>query len=136
MVGGDGEVIGWIGGQPHYDGLVWELHPLVVSAARRRAGVGRALVGDLEALVAARGAVTLFLGSDDENFETSLGGVDLYAALPDALHDVRSWGQHPLPFYLRLGFRIVGVVPDANGHGKPDILLAKRVVPVPASAAT
>jgi aminoglycoside 6'-N-acetyltransferase I len=30
-------------------------------------------------------------------------------------------------FYRKLGFVIVGVVPDANGPGKPDILMAKRV---------
>jgi aminoglycoside 6'-N-acetyltransferase I len=27
----------------------------------------------------------------------------------------------------KLGFSVVGVVPDANGLGKPDILMAKRV---------
>ena len=40
---------------------------------------------------------------------------------------VRNLGQHPYEFYLRLGFRIAGVLPDANGRGKPDIFLAKRV---------
>src|SRR5882672_2294611 len=39
-----GLVIGWIGGISTYGGRVWELHPLVVSAAHRRHGIGRALV--------------------------------------------------------------------------------------------
>jgi hypothetical protein len=34
---------------------------------------------------------------------------------------------HPFEFYQKCGFVIVGVVPDANGYSKPDILMAKRV---------
>jgi aminoglycoside 6'-N-acetyltransferase I len=120
-------VVGWIGGQPQYDGVVWELHPLVVAAHARRQGIGRALVRDLEALVAARGAVTLWLGSDDEIGETSFADVDLYDDLPARLRDFRAGGNHPAAFYERLGFRLIGVMPDANGPGKPDIFFAKRI---------
>jgi aminoglycoside 6'-N-acetyltransferase I len=74
-----------------------------------------------------RGALTLSAGSDDLAGETSLGAIDLYPALPNALGTVRSWGRHPLPFYLRLGFHIIGVMPDANGPGRPDIFLGKRI---------
>jgi aminoglycoside 6'-N-acetyltransferase I len=34
---------------------------------------------------------------------------------------------HPFTFYRKQGFVLVGVIPDANGFGKPDILMAKRV---------
>jgi aminoglycoside 6'-N-acetyltransferase I len=123
----DGTVIGWIGAIREYDGLVWQLHPIVVAQAHRRNGVGRALIADLEAILVARGGLTLWAGSDDLVGETSLGNVDLYSVLPEKLAAVRSWGSHPLPFYRRLGFRIIGVMPDANGIGRPDIFLAKRL---------
>jgi aminoglycoside 6'-N-acetyltransferase I len=122
-----GTVIGWIGAIRQYDGLVWELHPIVVGEAHRRAGIGGALVRDLEDILASRGALTLWAGSDDVAGETSLGDLDLYADLPKALADVRSWGRHPLPFYRALGFRLIGVMPDANGRGRPDIFLGKRL---------
>ncbi|MDP9204547.1 MAG: GNAT family N-acetyltransferase [Gemmatimonadota bacterium] len=123
----DGAILGWIGAIREYDGLVWQLHPIVVDEAQRRRGVGRALVLDLEAILGARGGLTLWAGSDDLAGETSLGGVDLYPLLPAAFADVRSWGRHPLPFYRRLGFQVIGVMPDANGAGRPDIFLAKRL---------
>jgi aminoglycoside 6'-N-acetyltransferase I len=124
-----GRVVGWIGGIPMYSGNVWEIHPLVVASQHRRQGIGRALVRDLEMIAAAKDALTLWAGSDDENNETSLSGVDLYADLPGAMRNVRNLKSHPYEFYVRLGFKIVGVMPDANGRGKPDIFLAKRVTP-------
>jgi aminoglycoside 6'-N-acetyltransferase I len=127
----DGTVLGWIGGIPQYDGRVWELHPLVVAAAYQGQGIGRALVADLEARARERGGLTLWAGSDDEDDRTSLGGVDLYDDLPRKIADIRNLGGHPYTFYQRLGFAIVGVMPDANGFGKPDIFLAKRIASTP-----
>ncbi len=125
----DGEVIGW-GGilAPTYDGRVFELHPLAVRADRRRSGVGRALVEALEDAARKQGGLTLFLGTDDEKEggETSLANVDLYADLPARLQTFDP-GPHPSGFYRRLGYRIVGVMPDANGPGKPDIFMAKAL---------
>lgn len=126
----DGESpIGWIGGLVlgAYDGRVWELHPLVVDPAWRGQGVGRALVEDLERLVAERGALTLYLGTDDERSETTLADANLYDDLPEKLRTIRNLKGHPYEFYAKLGFRIVGVLPDADGRGKPDIYMAKRI---------
>jgi aminoglycoside 6'-N-acetyltransferase I len=128
----DGEtVLGWIGGISQYHGRVWELHPLVVAAACQRQGIGRALVHDLEAQVRERGGLTLWAGADDEDNRTTLGGADLYQDLPRQLATVRNLGDHPYTFYERLGFTVVGVMPDANGFGKPDIFLAKRIATPP-----
>jgi len=124
----DDQVVGWIGGQDYgYDGNVWELHPLVVHPDFRGQGLGRALVTDLEARVRERGAITLQLGTDDEDFSTSLGGVNLYENLWDHIQNIQNLNHHPYTFYQKLGFTIVGVMPDANGPGKPDIYMAKRL---------
>ena len=60
---------------------------------------------------------------------TSLSGVDLYDGLLDRLKNIQDRKGHPYQFYQKVGFQLVGVIPDANGLGKPDILLAKRVIP-------
>ena len=120
-------VVGWIGGICEYDGHAWELHPLAVDPARQGEGIGRALVADLERQVAARGAATLYLGADDEDGRTSLSHADLYPNPLEPLAAIANPGRHPYEFYLSCGFSLVGVIPDANGPGKPDILMAKRV---------
>jgi aminoglycoside 6'-N-acetyltransferase I len=122
-----GNVLGWVGGLPQYDGNVWELHPLVVDEAGQGQGIGRALVLDLEEQVRARGGLTVLLGSDDQTDLTTLSNVDLYHDLPGKLATAHGSRPHALEFYRKLGYTIIGVVPDANGYGKPDIILGKRV---------
>lgn len=123
----NGRVLGWVGARPVYNDTAWELHPLAVDPAQQGSGLGRALVQDLEALLRARGALTLYLGSDDQDDMTSLAGVDLYDDLPARLQAIQNYKRHPFEFYQKLGFVLVGVIPDANGLGKPDILMAKRL---------
>ena len=122
-----GEVIGWIGGIPEYDGNVWELHPLLVAPQWQGQGVGAALVRDFEAQVQVRGGLTIRLGSDDVTAATSLSGVDLYMDTWEKIRTIRNLNRHPFEFYQKQGYTITGVVPDANGRGKPDILMGKRV---------
>jgi aminoglycoside 6'-N-acetyltransferase I len=119
-------VLGWIGGQHSY-ALVWELHPLVVRVDQQGKGIGRALVADLEALVRERGGLTLTLGTDDDDDMTTLSGVDLYQDTWQHIASIRNLRGHPYGFYQKLGYTITGVVPDANGIGKRDILMAKQV---------
>ena len=122
-----GDLLGIIGGIPTYDGLVWELHPLAVQVSMQGHGIGRALVGDFEEQARAKGALTITLGSDDEDRMTSLSNVDLYENLWEKIRDIRNLKNHPFEFYQKMGYVITGVVPDANGMGKPDILMAKRI---------
>ena len=123
----DGELpVGWAGGVHDY-GFVWELHPLVVAASHRRRGYGRRLVHDMERLVSARGALTLQVGASDEIDRTTVFGRDLYGDPASAIAQLRTTRDHPLDFYRALGFTVVGVLPDAEGPGKPTILMAKRV---------
>jgi aminoglycoside 6'-N-acetyltransferase I len=123
----DGKALGWIAGLEQYDGHAWELHPLVVHPAHQLQGIGTALVQDFETQVRARGATTIWLGTDDEDNLTSLGGADLYPDVLERASNIRNLRGHPYGFYQNLGYVIVGILPDANGPGKPDILMAKRV---------
>ena len=121
--------LGWVGGKHTY-AKVWELHPLVVHPDAQGRGVGSALVRDLEECVRERGGITLQLGTDDETGATSAYGVDVYEDVGGHIARLRivdpQW-RHPLEFYRKLGFSVIGLMPDANGIGKPDILMAKRV---------
>ena len=123
----EASLIGWIGGIPQYDGLVWELHPLVVKPGLQTKGIGTALVRDFEEQVRSRGALTITLGSDDEDNQTSLSNVDLYTDTWKKINEIKNLNRHPYEFYQKMGYVITGVVPDANGIGKPDILMAKHV---------
>lgn len=123
------EVIGW-GGilAPIYNGNVFELHPLAVRSDRRNQGVGKAIVTALEDEARKQGGLTIYAGADDEKDggETSLANVDLYDDLPGMMMNF-SPGAHQSGFYLKLGYKLIGVMPDANGRGKPDLFFGKRL---------
>jgi aminoglycoside 6'-N-acetyltransferase I len=122
-----GRLLGWIGGMDTYDGHMWELHPLAVDPASQTQGIGSALVSDFEQQVLARGGNGVFLGTDDETGQTSLSGTDLYPEVLAAAAGIHNVNRHPFEFYQKLGYVVVGLIPDANGPGKPDILMAKRL---------
>ncbi len=123
----EGSVLGWIAGESSYEGHVWEMHPLIVAPHYQYQGIGRALVQDFETQVKARGGITIMLGTDDERDQTSLSGIDLYPSVLSHAQNIQNLKKHPYEFYQKQGYVIVGVIPDANGPGKPDILMAKSV---------
>jgi aminoglycoside 6'-N-acetyltransferase I len=84
------------------------------------------LVDDVERLAVGNGALTILLGTSDEVGRTTLTGQDLFLDVITALRDLKPTGAHPLGFWQRVGYTVVGVIPDAEGPGKPTILLAKR----------
>jgi aminoglycoside 6'-N-acetyltransferase I len=123
----EGVLLGMIGGISQYDGHVWELHPLAVQPDMQGQGIGRALVEDFEEQVHLRGGLTITLGTDDADNMTSLSNVDLYENLWDQVKNIRNLKGHPFEFYQKMGYVITGIVIDANGIGKPDILMSKKV---------
>ena len=121
-------LIGLAGAIPKYGVTAWELHPLAVRSEYRGRGIGSQLVAALEKEVASRGGITLYLGTDDEFGQTSLSDTDLYEDTCEKIKNIKNFKKHPYEFYQKIGYKIVGVIPDANGIGKPDIWMAKRVV--------
>ena len=107
----DDNIVGLVGAMPQYKKTGWELHPLVVKKEYQRRGVGKSLCFELEKRLKEQGCVSIYLGSDDENGSTTLANTNLFEDT-----------------YQKIGYQIVGVIPDANGIGKPDIWLAKSLV--------
>lgn len=130
-VDADGRLLGWIGGLDAYNGHTWELHPLAVEPDRQRQGIGRRLVETLEQAARDAGVMTMMLGTDEEDDRTTLSLVeDLYTdtfAHIAALRNRDDSNPHPFSFYQRLGYQVVGIVPDASAPRKPDIYMAKRL---------
>jgi len=124
----DDRLIGWIGALRTYE-HGWEIHPLVVAPDRQRRGIGSTLLAAIEDRARRDGVLTLYLGSDDDYGGTSLFGRDLWPDVTGHAGSVEATDRgHALTFYRRHGYRIVGLLPDVNGVGRPDILLAKRLV--------
>jgi aminoglycoside 6'-N-acetyltransferase I len=120
-----GEPVGWVAAS--HQGRVWELHPLLVAVQHHRRGHGRVLVHEIERHAAADGGLTMWVGTSDTTGATSLADTDLYADTFGALATIEARHPHAFQFWQRVGYRIVGVVPDAEGPGKPSICFAKRL---------
>lgn len=123
------EVVGLVGALSAYRGATWELHPLAVREDLRGRGIGCALVRALEKHATDSQVCTIKLGSDDIDRSTTLGGKPLFPGVLAHISGIRNLKNHPFEFYQKLGYEIVGVIPDANGPGMPDIWMAKVLRP-------
>lgn len=123
----DDDIAGWIGGIARYGVITWELHPLVVKKSRRGLGIGTMLVRELEGVVREAGGMNIYLGTDDEYGRTSLSGIELYPGAAEKLASLNDTGHHPFAFYRKAGYEVVGIIPHANGFGRPDIIMAKLI---------
>ena len=117
---------GFVGAHPEYP-FGWELHPLAVAPGERGMGLGSLLVARIEREAARAGALVMYLGTDDEDGLTSLSEGDLFENTLEKMKEIRNRAGHPYEFYQKCGYQIVGVLPDVNGPGKPDIFMAKRL---------
>lgn len=118
---------GWIGAQQSSE-TAWELHPLLVDPDRQRGGVGRCLVENIERHARDAGALTMELSTADATGATTLSGIDLYSSPLDALAGIDVVDPvvgHAFRFWQKVGYTVVGVIPDAEGAGAPSIHLAK-----------
>jgi aminoglycoside 6'-N-acetyltransferase I len=123
----DGDtIVGWVAASPAW-GRIWELHPLIVAIEHQRRGHGRHLVREVERIAAAAGALTMTLSTSDTTGATSLAGADLYDNTFTRLATIEARRPHAVEFWRRIGYQIVGVLPDAEGAGKPSISLARRI---------
>ncbi len=85
------------------------------------------LIEDLEKHAREQGVLTLWAGTSDETGLTNLSDADLYADPAAAIAGIKSRKPHAWEFWARVGFTVVGLMPDAEGRGKPSITMAKRV---------
>tara|TARA_R110002072_G_scaffold89232_3_gene199858 strand:+ start:38361 stop:38930 length:570 start_codon:yes stop_codon:yes gene_type:complete len=121
----DGQLLGWIGAIE--DDYAWEIHPIVVSLTGRRKGYGKLLVNDIINLARAAGAVSIWAGTGDETHSTSFSTIDLYQHAGEAIQAFEAPGDHPVTFWSGIGFSVVGVLPDGEGLGKPEVHFSLRI---------
>ncbi len=123
--------VGWISSFP-INKLVWEIHPLLIDPDNHGEGIGTHLVKEVEQTLRARGVQTIQVSTTDATNATNLSEKDLYIDPLGELQrlDVRDATiGHAFKFWVRSGYKVVGVIPDAEGIGIPSICLAKRLVP-------
>jgi len=98
-----------------------------VAVDHQRRGHGLRLVRAVEDIARAAGALTMLLGTSDTVNATSLSNVDLYDHLGARLESMTVRAPHAVEFWQRVGYTIVGVIPDAEGPRKPSIQLSRRL---------
>ena len=121
-------LIGYLGLLKMYSNITLELHPLIVKDGYRNIGIGSKLLKEAERIAKEKNALNIVLGSDDEYYKTNLHEFDFNNTdIGDIIKNIKNINNHPYEFYQKNGYKIVGIFPNANGIGKPDIWLWKQL---------
>jgi aminoglycoside 6'-N-acetyltransferase I len=123
-----GQLIGWGGILPCYSGNVYEIHPMVIDSKYQNKGFGGLLIKHLEDKARFLGGLTIYAASDDESDDrrSSLRDADGYDDIYDKMKHFDP-KNHPARFYMKHGYQLIGIMPDANGRGKHDLILSKKL---------
>lgn len=122
-------VVGWLWGRPLFEGHhAWELRWLITDLTRPRSGIGRTLTLAFEDWCRGQGIRTIWLMTGEEMGETTLRGANLWRDPFAPLASIQPVGDAPYIFWQKLGYRFIGVIPDANGPGIPEYLMGKSLV--------
>jgi aminoglycoside 6'-N-acetyltransferase I len=82
----------------------------------------------LEIIAQEKGLIGIFAGSDDETNKTSLSEIEITKDnIFEEIKRIKNYKNHPYEFYIKCGYSIIGIIPNANGPKKPDILLWKDI---------
>lgn len=121
-------VIAFVGVLRHVFPYAYQIEPLIVKEPFRGQGVGGRLLELIEFKLKDEGVRTLFITGPDTTGETSLYNKDLFDGEGIVHHlSTVDYGHEALSFYTKRGYQVSGVIPEANGAGKPEIMLAKRI---------
>ena len=112
------ELIGWVTLTPMYE-KTWELHPLAISPKYKNKGYGKILMEELEKLAREKGIIGIWLSSGDETNKTSLSEVEITEKnIFEEIKNIKNLKKHPYEFYIKCGYIIIGIVPNAYGSKK------------------
>jgi len=123
----EGAPIGWVRMEHFKKQSSAEIKLVAVHPTRRRQGVGRTLVMASEERMRVIGCVTMLATVGDTRGRTNLYGMDVTEDAPRLLANFACHADHPAGFFLKIGYRLVGLLPDAYGPGKHDLTLARRI---------
>ncbi|BAK88619.1 aminoglycoside acetyltransferase [Pseudomonas aeruginosa NCGM2.S1] len=122
------ELCGWVGLREMYK-KTWELHPMVIKKKHQNKGFGKILIFETEKKAKERNLEGIVLGTDDETFRTTLSMSELNNEnIFHEIKNIKNLKNHPFEFYEKCGYSIIGVIPNANGKNKPDILMWKNIM--------
>ena len=106
----------------------WELQPMVIIQEFQGKGYGKIILNELEKIASEKGIIGIFCGSDDETYKTSLSEKEITGKnIFEEINNIKNYKNHPFEFYIKCGYSIIGIIPNANGLKKPDILLWKDI---------